>query len=312
MHTDYRNPMLKQLRDQQVRFAPRDKKVQQVERAERLIAEIDPARTYSYEYLCFRVTDYRPESTPPVTMSGEQARHDLRLFVEDVSDAANVAVEDVPEPVHTVEELSRLFNVSTKTIARWREQGLVSRRFVFGGRKRVGFLSSSVDRFVSANRGKVQRGERFSQLSENDRDEIIDRARRLAAAGGSPSEIARRIAAHMGRSTETIRYTIKHFDEKHPDLAIFPDQSGPLKEDAKQRIYQQFRLGASVGTLAKRYSRTRNSMYRIINEMRAKRIMELPLDCIHNKEFDRKSRESVIMGEMPAPESATRKPRVPS
>ena len=31
------------------------------------------------------------------------ARHDLRLFVEDVSDAADLRVEDVAEPVHTVE-----------------------------------------------------------------------------------------------------------------------------------------------------------------------------------------------------------------
>ena len=44
------------------------------------------------------------------------------------------------ERVLTVEELSKLFKVSTKTISRWRQQGLVSRRFVFDGRKRVGFL----------------------------------------------------------------------------------------------------------------------------------------------------------------------------
>ena len=51
--------------------------------------------------------------------------------------------------------LSKLFNVSTKTISRWREQGLVSRRFVFDGRKRVGFLQSSVERFVAQNQDRV-------------------------------------------------------------------------------------------------------------------------------------------------------------
>ena len=34
MHTDYLNPVIRQLRDQQVRFAPREKKVEQVDRAE--------------------------------------------------------------------------------------------------------------------------------------------------------------------------------------------------------------------------------------------------------------------------------------
>ena len=48
--------------DQQVRFAPREKKLEQVNRAERLLGEIDPRKTYSYEFLCFRITDFRPES----------------------------------------------------------------------------------------------------------------------------------------------------------------------------------------------------------------------------------------------------------
>ena len=38
MHSRYRSPILEQLRDQQVRFAPRDKKLEQVNRAERLLS----------------------------------------------------------------------------------------------------------------------------------------------------------------------------------------------------------------------------------------------------------------------------------
>src|SRR4051812_28925924 len=198
MHTDYTIPILKQLRDQQVRFAPREKKVEQINRAEKLLAELDPSRTYSYEYLCYRITDFRPETVPSTTMTGTDASHDLRLFVEDVSDAADIRAGEMSEPVHTVEELSKLFKVSTKTIARWREQGLVSRRFIFeNGRKRVGFLHSSVERFVARNRERVQRGERFSQLTEEERQEIIDRARRLARAGANQAEVTRRIAEYM-------------------------------------------------------------------------------------------------------------------
>ena len=62
MHSDYVNPAIRQLRDQQVRFAPRDKKLEQVDRAERLLGELRKERTYSYEYLCFRITSYRPEA----------------------------------------------------------------------------------------------------------------------------------------------------------------------------------------------------------------------------------------------------------
>ena len=312
MHADYQDTTLKQLRDQQVRYAPRHKKVEQIERAERLISEIDPKKTYSYEYLCYRITDYRPDAVPGNTMLGAAAKHDLRLFVEDVSDAADIRADEMMEQVHTVEDLSKLFKVSTKTISRWREQGLVSRRFIFGGRKRVGFLRSSVERFVAKNNDRVKRGERFSQLSAEERDDIVDLARRLASAGACPSEVARRIAEQANRSVETIRYTLKQFDDKHPDLAVFPSRTGPLTEEAKQKIYQQHRRGVTVDSLARRYCRTRTSIYRVVNEMRATRILELPLDYIDNECFTKKKLEAEILGSMPEAETATRRSRAPS
>lgn len=304
--------IIKQLRDQQVRFAPREKKLAQVDRAEQLLMEIDSERTYSYEYLCFRITEYRPDSSTNQNVSGEQVRHDLRLFIEDLSDSANIRVEDVPEPVHTVEDLSKMFNVSTKTISRWREQGLVSRRFIFDGRKRVGFLNSSVDRFVANNRDRVERGERFSQLTDRERAEIIDRARRLAQSGGGASEVARRVATQMNRSVETVRYTLKQFDRKHPELAIFPGHSGPLNEESKQRIYEAYRRGTSIEALAKRHGRTRANILRVIYEMRAKRILELPLEYIDNPCFHEKGIEQEIMGPMPEATTATKKSRAPA
>ncbi|MFT7642905.1 MAG: RNA polymerase sigma factor (sigma-70 family) [Pirellulaceae bacterium] len=309
MHSDYRSSDLRQLRDQQVRFAPRDRKVEQVNRAEKLLTEIDAKKEYPYDYLCHRITGIRPDNAE--LMSGNDASHDLRLFVEDVSDAANINISEVPELVHTVDELSKMFNVSTKTISRWRQQGLVSRRFIFDGRKRVGFLRSSVDRFVDNNREKVKRGERFTQLSEKERDDIVERARQLAKAGGNPSEVTRRIAERMNRSVETIRYTLKQFDQKHPTLAIFPDHTGPLTDESKEKIYLQYRRGDSAESLSKRFGRTTTSIYRVINEMRAKLIMELPLDLMHNECFEKVSADKVILTTMPESEEPTRKARIP-
>ena len=87
----------------------------------------------------------------------------------------------------TVEELARQFNVSTKTISRWRRLGLVSRRFVMDGRKRVGFLQSTVERFVAENADKVRRGDAVQPVAARRSGTlIIRRARRLAQAGASP------------------------------------------------------------------------------------------------------------------------------
>jgi hypothetical protein len=54
MHSDYRSSIMRQLRDQQVRYAPRERKLEQVENAERLMGEVVPEKAYPYEYVCFR------------------------------------------------------------------------------------------------------------------------------------------------------------------------------------------------------------------------------------------------------------------
>jgi len=268
MHSDYKCDSIAQLRDQQVRFAPRERKLEQVDCAERLLRDLKEGRDYNFEFISFRLTGFRPENAPVIKISTKDLRHDLLCFIEDLSEASNVAADDVSQPVHTVDDLSRMFNVSTKTISRWRRQGLVSRKFIFdGGRKRVGFLHTSVDQFVKNNREKVKRGERFSQLTGRDKEEIIERARRLAKAGGCPAEVTRRIASQMGRSVETIRYTIKQFDTDNPEISIFPNQTGPLNLEMKERIYADFLAGKSAESISRRYCRTRTTVYRVINDL---------------------------------------------
>ncbi|MEZ6079999.1 MAG: hypothetical protein R3C56_31285 [Pirellulaceae bacterium] len=72
MHQDYRIALIRELRDHQVRFA-RGKRLEQAERAERLLSELDMAREYPYEFIYFRVTDYRPEENCRKIVRGEDA-----------------------------------------------------------------------------------------------------------------------------------------------------------------------------------------------------------------------------------------------
>jgi RNA polymerase primary sigma factor/RNA polymerase sigma factor len=205
-----------------------------------------------------------------------------------------------------------MFSVSTKTISRWRDVGLVSRKLLFGGRKRVGFLHSSVERFVSLNRDKIRRGERFSQLSEDEKSEMIERARQLVEGGASLSEVTRQLAEQMNRSPETVRYTLKNFDADNQALAIFPNHRGVLTEDDKRSIFKLYTHGATVPQLCKRFKRTRTSIQRILLDMRIEQVMELPLDYIFNEDFQDASREPEFLGSEPDPATAPRKVRVPS
>jgi RNA polymerase primary sigma factor len=211
MGATYRHPALKELKEQQSRFAPKERLLEQINRAETLLAEIEEEKRYPYEYLLYRITGFRTELTTAQVLDGAGVRSDLRRLVEDLSAAAGQSIEQAPEPVLTVEQASRRYNVSTRTITRWRGQGLVARWFLVGGRPKVGFLESSLTRFVEAHRDQVDRGTRFQRLSEEEREEIIRRARRMAPISQSGMiEIARRIARKMERSTETIRMNLKN------------------------------------------------------------------------------------------------------
>ncbi len=312
MHNDFKNPVIRWLRSRQLQRATREEMLAQIEAAERLISNLEADRSYPAAEVVSQILN---ESLPEAgnrKISAADLVHDLRYFVEDLSDAAELHADAVGEQVFTVEQLAKQFNVSTKTISRWRALGLVSRRLVFDGRKRVGFLRSSVDRFVKKNSDRVERGARFSQLTDQQREEFVDRARQMAHAGSGQAEIARYLARRTGRTVETIRAALRQYDSEHPESAIFPTGLGPLTEVQKCNIFRAYRRGTVVEKLCRDYNRTKTTIYRVINEMRAKRIAELPLDRIDNPRFSRKGAEKACLGPMPESDTPTRKPRRPS
>ncbi|MFL5243361.1 MAG: sigma-70 family RNA polymerase sigma factor [Gemmataceae bacterium] len=302
----YKSQAIKELTDQQVRFAPPARRLEQLNRAERLLAEIDSNRQYPYQFVCFRITEYRPDSHADLVIQGSDLRHDLYLVIKDlVKSMPAIPMEEVAEPVLTLEQMSKRLNVSKKTISRWREKGLVGARPILcNGKRQMGFVQSMVDRFLATNPDRVERGGRFSQMTDLEKEDVLRRAKRLAhVSGGTLTEVTRRIARRLGRSPETIRYTIKNFDRSYPDLAVFPDMAGPLDAGTKETIFSSYRRGIPVDTLARRFRRTRTSMYRVINEVRAQHLLERPLDYIYHSSFDDPAMEAEILGPMPDQEA---------
>ncbi len=296
--TEFKTPALKELTDQQVRFAPEARRQEQAARAAKLLTEIEPGKLYPYQFICYRITEFRPDSYPDLLIPGTDLVHDLGLMSKLLVD-----------PVVTLEELSKQLNVSTKTIRRWRKLGLEGRLVFVDGKRQVGYKQSVIDNFLAQHADRVERGSRFSQMSDIEREEILRRAQRLARVGASLTEVSRRIARRLGRSVETIRYTIKNYDREHPNEALFPNLTGPLDADAKQTIYSFYRRGITVEKLAERFQRTRTSMYRIINEVRAQRLLEQPLDYIYHPSFDDPTMAATILAPMPDAEEYEAKKR---
>ena len=258
----------------QMAFTPSDARAAQVAAAEELLHAIDPAKAYPFDFVIHRVTGYRPKEAGEDLLTGLALQHDLGLLIEQVSDTLDLRTADLAEPVLTIEDVTEKFNVTSKTIQRWRRKGLPARRFVFpDGKRRVGFLLHSVERFFAAHRDQVERGANFSQVNEAERDEILRRARRLAAlCGCCEREIARRVGRHMNRSPITVLHTIRKHDQEHPGQAVFALAPKEVDEAERQRILRGYRRGLSLGALARRTCRPRSAVYRVIVEEKVARL----------------------------------------
>ncbi len=306
MHRNYRDTILKQWRDEQFAAVSPLEVAEQADRAEALLATVEPTAHYAARDLFVEISGrHELRSVGDRVIAGNNLLHDLRLFIEDATEASGGTAG---QRMLTMQQLARRLNVSTKTISRWRKRGLVSRRFMSAGRFRVGFLETSVQRFVSSNAERVRRGSEFSQLTEREKQTILQQARQMANAGCWPAEVTKRLARVTGRNVETIRYTLKHHDQQNPTSAIFPDHHGPMRMETRQRVYQLHRRGESIESLSKRFCRTKASIHRVVLQMRAQRIAELPLDYVPSDEFreDLLSKAERAILAMPAPRVASR------
>lgn len=302
------HPGLKQLSDQLVRFSPVFRKVEQVERTNELLAQIQPDKSYPYQFICYRITLYRPDCYPHMFIEGKDLLHDLPLMME----ALNGAVIEESEPAEngqdqeaevqgwTIEDICARLGVCSKTIQRWKKLGLAGQTIVAKGRRRLIYDPQEVEQFVKDHPQEVERGTRFTQTTDAERDALLRRARRMAQVNGaSITEISRRIALRTGRSVETVRALIKRHDRLNPETALFPKRNRPLTRQEKQLALEMHRRGTTVEILAKHFQRTRSMMRRALVEMRAQRLLGLNLDCIANADFDKASLAPQFVGSMP-------------
>jgi len=86
-----------------------------------------------------------------------------------------------------------------------------------------------------------------------------------------------------------------------------------LDETAKAHIYRQSRRGVSVEVLAAQSGLGRSEVARVINEMRAKRLLENKLEFMNDPAFEDPAAVAEIVGPYPLPGSTqrSRRPRAP-
>lgn len=282
----------------QLRFTPEKKRRKQLESAEQLFAIVDPEKEYPFEFVLFRITGFHLKSQDGGELiKGDQLLEDLRVFISKLGGKLARPVEEHGETIYTVPELAERIGVSTKTISRWRDRGLIPRKYIFpDGVRRLGFLQSKVDEFIDANPDLVARARGFGRLTDRQKQQIIRQATKLSAEKNlSRHQIISRISAKTGRSLETVRYTLLDYERASPEKAAIKKSGGVIEPAQEAEIYRLYRQGCKVKELMKRFDRNKSSIYRIINKRRAKSLRAGKIEFVASKEFFEEGAERRIL-----------------
>ncbi|HUW81899.1 MAG TPA: sigma-70 family RNA polymerase sigma factor [Phycisphaerae bacterium] len=280
---------------------PRHLRLRQLDGIERLAEFVEPAKSYPYTLVCYHITGFAGVANRPAeALPGQALLEDLSELAEQLSQLAGIGGETLRQPLWTQQQLAERFKVSAKTLNRWRSRGLMAWRVELEGKPdRLIFTERAVRRFVWRHGRLVCRGRQFSQLSAKEKGTIIHRARELGLAepGAAFYLIARQIAEETGRAVETIRYTLRRHDRQHPDKAVFDRlEKLPAPPTMGDVIYEEYRRGTPVPELAVRFGRTRSTVYRMLNEGRAKRLAERRIDYMYSQEFELPDADAWILG----------------
>jgi len=279
-------------------YAPPKHRRKQLDGAEKLLSMVQPNREYPYEFICYMVTGFRPVGDEAQQMlKGAELAEDLAAFISKLSSKLDMEADEQGQVIYTTERLAELFGVSTKTICRWRQRGLVARRYIFkDGRKRLGFLQAVVDDFVRANPELVSRAQRFSRLTKKQKQRVIKQAASLAAKGTlSRQQIIEHIAGKMNRAHETIRYTLAEYERSVEKGAVLFRKRRPLSSAESSEIFKLYKQDWPVKELMGRFGRSKSSIYRIINRKRAKLLLSRKIEFITSQEFLEKDAEEKIL-----------------
>ena len=294
----------------QLRFAPPNQRRKQLYAAERLFEVVDKDKEYPFEFVCFRITGFHPKSgAAQQLIKGDELAEDLRFFISKLSGQFARPVAEQDEKVYKIEELAKAFNVSTKTIHRWRKRGLIGRKFVFNdGKKLFGFLQSDVDKFARENPDLTTKAKTFGRMTNKQKQQIIRQAAKLAATTKlTRHQVIKKIVAKFDKAHETVRYTLLNYEKDHPDKPIFKRAAGIVEPATAGEIYKLFKQGRDVRELMKRFNRSRSSIYRIINARRTRALLGKRIKFVASEEFlGEDAREKILSKPLIGPKPTDR------
>lgn len=288
----------------QLTLSPRRLRMEQIGGIERLIGLVEAQRSYPFDFVCYHITKYRKRGAPTASsIPGKALVSDLVSLAELLSRKANLTAQELGEPFLTHTEAAARLEVSTKTIRRWRDRGLMGLRVVFDdGVNRLAFLNRTLERFAAQNRDLVQRGAAFKQLTDEERDRIVERARALSFQRPMKLHAAARvIAEETGRAVETVRYTLRRYDAAHPGSALFGGGGQGAGNERHLAMWRCRQAGESVESIAAAFNCTASYVEQVFRQVQAHEWARIKWDHVASELFDAPDADAMILD---APEPA--------
>lgn len=298
----------------QVSLSPRRLRVGQLDSVQTLLSAIEPKKAYPFEFVCFRITGYHKRGpSMGASIPGKALIADLVSLAEYVSRKANLDVSELHEAVLSQEQVADELKVSTKTIRRWRSRGLLGARAVCrDGVSRLVFRRSAVELFVQKNKRLVAKGAAFKQLTEEERSQIVERAREILADRPTKLHaVARSIADETGRAVETIRYTLRRHDSAPGNVPLFGNDGLRGVNREHNALWECFKNGEPIASLALAFGRSEESVGAIIRRLKAVEWQQNLPDYVHNELFDSPQADALILDVAEPPAKAVSGPRAP-
>lgn len=297
----YRNALIGELA-RQFAFTPRRRKVEQLGRMRKFIPRVQPGQSYPYDFLVFQITRFRPDGAPHATFDGASLRADLSALIHELSDSLNLPTSWAGEPVLSLKEVCRAYDVSLKTIRRWRAQGLICLRLVFpDGRKLAAVTRSDLEAFVESHPEIIGRTRAYSHLDASARRALLARAFELALAHElTAPEATGRLAREFGCSHDAVRRILDDYEREHPGTPIFAPEPEPLRDAERRQLLALYRNGYQPRQLARTFQLGSTTLNHAVREVVADEVLGTEWQYIPAPEFEQPDAERRILGTLDA------------
>ena len=259
----YKLPVIEAFR-RQLRYARSDVLRKQALAAETLVFEVERERTYPSAWVVWRITGFRPENEDlgDALLKGEDLRHDLALFMQELAKDIEFMANDRPGGAVNTEEAARRLGVSVRTLQRWRDRGLplIPIRFEDGNRRRGCYLET-LERFAASESRLVEHARRFGRVPAEERMHLRDQVASRVQEGESETQVITDVARRAGRSPQTVRRAAACAQRRR--------LKAPEARRFSLRAYDR-RIG--IPDIAERLQRSESAIRRLILDARWQRV----------------------------------------